>query len=83
MMTLENDAEYVGEWDELDRKDGKGILISADGSKYEGYWKEDKANGRGRLTYANGDVYEGEWKDDKAHGYGKYHNKATGSRYEG
>ena len=66
MMTLENGDEYEGEWDELNRKDGKGILISPDGSKYEGYWKEDKAYGRGRLYHANGDIYEGEFKDDKA-----------------
>ena len=56
MMTLENGDEYVGEWDELNKKNGKGIKTSRDGSKYEGYWKEDKANGRGRLTHANGDV---------------------------
>lgn len=38
----------------------------ADGSRYEGYWKQDKANGRGRLIHADGDVYEGDWKDDKS-----------------
>lgn len=25
LMTLDNGAEYEGEWDELGRKDGKGI----------------------------------------------------------
>ena len=25
MMTLDNGAEYEGEWDELGRKDGRGI----------------------------------------------------------
>lgn len=49
-------------------RDGEGIQTWADGSLYEGYWKNDKANGRGRLIHADGDVYEGEWKDDKAHG---------------
>ena len=40
----------------------------ADGSLYEGQWKNDKANGRGRLLHSDGDVYEGEWKDDKSNG---------------
>jgi len=39
-----------------------------DGSKYEGYWKNDMANGKGRLIHSDGDVYEGEWLNDKAHG---------------
>ena len=71
MITLENGARYEGEWDaNRDVRDGKGKQIWADGSLYEGYWRNDKANGRGRLIHADGDVYEGEWKDDKAHGYG-------------
>ena len=70
LVTLDNGAEYEGEWDEMARKDGRGVQIWVDGSLYEGYWKMDKANGRGRLIHADGDVYNGEWKDDKAHGYG-------------
>ena len=81
-MTLDNGAEYEGEWDEMGRKDGRGVQIWVDGSLYEGYWKADKANGRGRLIHADGDVYNGEWKDDKAHGFGKYHH-TDGARYEG
>lgn len=65
-----------------DVRDGKGIQIWLDGSRYEGYWKNNKANGRGRLIHADGDVYEGEWKDDKAHGEGIY-THVDGSRYEG
>lgn len=64
LMTLDNGKKYEGEWDELGRKDGEGILIWPDGSLYEGYWKADKAHGRGRLIHANGDVYTGDWRDD-------------------
>ena len=72
-MILENGAKYKGQWNANNNKrDGKGQQIWADGSLYEGLWKNDKANGLGRLIHADGDVYEGEWKDDKAHGYGKY-----------
>jgi hypothetical protein len=73
LITLENGARYEGEWNEsTNKRDGRGYQIWADGSLYEGYWKNDKANGKGRLIHADGDVYEGEWKDDKAHGYGMY-----------
>jgi hypothetical protein len=44
---------------DINTRDGMGIQIWPDGSKYEGYWKADKANGRGRLIHADGDVYEG------------------------
>ena len=49
-----------------DIREGRGIQIWLDGSRYEGYWKNNKANGKGRLIHADGDVYEGDWKDDKA-----------------
>lgn len=81
-MTLENGAEYEGEWSESGQKDGRGVQTWVDGSLYEGYWKADKANGRGRLIHADGDVYDGEWKDDKAHGFGEYRH-IDGARYEG
>lgn len=73
--TLENGARYEGEWDlQRNMRDGQGKQVWADGSLYEGYWRNDKANGRGRLIHADGDVYEGEWKDDKAHGFGRYYH---------
>ena len=55
---------YIGEFNEKKQREGKGIQIWNDGSKYEGYWKNDKANGRGRLIHSYGDVYEGEWFED-------------------
>lgn len=92
LIKLENGAMYEGEWAEeskkdktepfKERRDGRGYQIWADGSLYEGYWKNDKANGRGRLIHADGDVYEGEWKDDKAHGFGRYMH-TDGAQYEG
>lgn len=80
---LENGAKYKGEWNlDTNKRDGRGQQIWADGSLYEGMWKNDKANGLGRLIHADGDVYEGEWKDDKAHGFGKYMH-TDGAQYEG
>jgi hypothetical protein len=82
MIQLDNGARYFGEWNkETNRREGYGIQIWDDGSKYifassriryEGYWNNDKANGKGRLIHADGDVYVGDWVDDKAHGKGCY-----------
>lgn len=84
---LENGAKYKGQWviddkNKTKKRDGEGQQTWADGSLYEGMWKNDKANGLGRLIHADGDVYEGEWKDDKAHGFGKYMH-TDGAQYEG
>ena len=79
LITLDNGEQYEGEWDELGRKDGKGIQTFLDGSYFEGYWKEDKRIGQGRLIYDNGEVYiayyeenggiyEGQYRDGKKHG---------------
>ena len=73
LVVYENRAIYYGEWEKNGTKrHGRGIQVWTDGSRYEGYWKQDKANVRGKLTHSDGDIYEGEWLDDKAHGYGVY-----------
>ncbi len=58
------------------------MLLWPDGSKYEGYFKNNMAHGRGRLIHANGEVYEGEWLNDKANGYGA-HTHLDGATYTG
>ena len=83
MVTLENGAKYQGEWIKgTNIRQGKGVQIWSDGSKYEGWWRNNKANGKGRLIHADGDVFEGQWKNDKAHGTGKY-SHLDGAQYEG
>ena len=79
-VKLENGAIYIGEWNGKWERHGKGAQVWNDGSKYEGYWKNDKANGQGRLIH--GDVYVGEWVDDKAHGFGIY-THTDGAKYIG
>ena len=49
-------------------RQGRGVQIWQDGSKYEGFWESDKANGFGRLIHANGGMYQGYWHNDLAHG---------------
>ena len=59
-LMRENDAKYTGELNRMTQeREGKGVQIWSDGSRYEGFWLKDKANGRGRLIHADGDVYEG------------------------
>ena len=53
-------------------KDGKGVLISPDGDRYEGHFKNDIQNGRGIYKWSDGRVHEGQFKDGKPHGKGKY-----------
>jgi hypothetical protein len=80
-VQYDNKAIYYGEWNNDNFRHGRGILW-LEGSKYEGYWKNDKANVKGKLTHKNGDVYEGEWIDDKAEGFGIYTN-IDGAQYKG
>lgn len=78
-----NQILYQGEWDANNGlRHGKGTQIWPDGSRYDGYWRNDRANGPGRLIHADGDVYQGDWEDDKAHGWGQYMH-LDGSTYEG
>ncbi len=82
-VEYENSAIYYGEWEKTgNKRHGRGIQVWTDGSRYEGYWKEDKANVKGKLIHSDGDVYEGDWLDDKAHGYGVY-THIDGAKYEG
>ena len=62
-------AVYQGQWNPTTQeREGLGVQIWSDGSRYEGLWKNGMANGYGRLIHASGDVFEGDWLDDMANG---------------
>ena len=63
-------------------KDGLGILIWADGSKYQGQFVQGQMQGLGRMIQANGSVYQGQWKNGMANGRGVFID-SKGSTYEG
>ena len=46
-------------------------MTYADGTRYEGQFKEDK-HSRGIITYKNGDTYVGETEDGERNGHGTY-----------
>ena len=68
-------GHWTGEW--------------ADGTRYEGEYRDGKRHGRGTYTWPDGDRYEGQWRDGKRHGRGTLTWKGTGEyagregRYEG
>ena len=65
--------KYIGQWnEETNTKEGVGIMVTKEGSIYEGYWYNEKWNGKGRWIYNNGDFYEGDFEDDLYHGSGMY-----------
>ena len=78
-----NKELYYGEYNiEKNVKEGRGILVTRDGTKYYGYFRNNKKNIKGKLLHYEGDIYEGEWLDDKANGKGKYLH-IDGTTYDG
>ena len=57
-------------------------LLSENGDRYEGEWKNNKKHGIGVYKFSNCDVYEGEFKAGYKHGKGVY-RFASGEKYEG
>ena len=58
-------------------------MTYADGSVYEGSYKNNKRDGFGKFTDpADGTVYEGQWENGKRHGKGTQSN-AKGEIYQG
>lgn len=77
-LEYQDGSIYIGYVDPNWEREGYGIFLLTDGSKYEGTFRKNKMSGRGRLIGAKGDYYEGEFEDDKASGFGKYVNKDGG-----
>jgi hypothetical protein len=50
---------YYGYYNKFWEREGYGVLILQDGSKYQGFFRGNRMNGRGRLVGIGGDYYEG------------------------
>ena len=51
-VQFDNGIIYQGQWNVIEEtKDGRGVQVWPDGSKYEGYWRDNQANGQGRLIH--------------------------------
>ncbi len=52
-------------------KNGPGVLITVEGDRYEGVFKNSKLEGKGRWKSRHGDFYKGFFKNGKIDGKGK------------
>jgi hypothetical protein len=50
---------YYGYYNKFWEREGYGVYILPDGSKYQGFFKNNRMNGRGRLVGIDGDYFEG------------------------
>ena len=81
ILYTHNGDYYKGEFSE-GKKNGQGNIIYANGTKYEGTFKNDYHDGYGKLMQSNGEIYEGEWKKGKINGKGmRIHS--NGNKYIG
>ena len=55
---------YTGEVIDGNVKHGRGVLVSADGSRYEGNFENDLKSGHGVQDSENGCHYEGNFEND-------------------
>jgi hypothetical protein len=71
----EQESVYTGEF-KNDMRHGKGMLRWANGSCYNGYWRNDRRhNVTGKMSFKEGEVYDGHWEENMMHGYGTmWHN---------
>ncbi len=53
-----------------DCQNGTGVFAYADGSKYDGNFRQGELNGSGTWYFPNGDKYEGSFRDNYSHGNG-------------
>lgn len=67
---------------ECDTLNGSGACRYANGSRYEGDFRNGKRNGWGILTFSSGGRHNGEFRDGKRDGYG-VSTSADGSRFQG
>lgn len=73
---IEDDAvsgnKYIGMWQD-GKQHGAGILITMDGSYFEGIFANNILSGDGLAIFPNGSYYIGELSVDGANGNGSFH----------
>ena len=75
-------AEVTSSCTAGDCRNGRGNKTFADGSRYEGGFKNSTMDGHGKFFYVGGDEYEGDFKGGVMDGKGKYFF-SNGNSYEG
>eukprot|EP01012_Entosiphon_sulcatum_P022082 TRINITY_DN2699_c0_g1_i1.p1 TRINITY_DN2699_c0_g1~~TRINITY_DN2699_c0_g1_i1.p1 ORF type:complete len:197 (+),score=16.21 TRINITY_DN2699_c0_g1_i1:171-761(+) len=77
-----NRDEYVGDMTKDGLRHGKGTMRYANGTVYDGEWKEDKWEGQGKYIGTEYS-YEGEFSDNSFHGFGRMFWFRSRDSYEG
>lgn len=60
----------------------KVMIQYADGSTYDGEYKDGKRHGRGKMVFKDGSKYDGDWKADNFEGQGEF-TWPSGAVYNG
>ncbi|MFZ5987585.1 MAG: stalk domain-containing protein [Bacillota bacterium] len=63
---------YKGERNGSQLKNGLGICLWPDGTRYEGEWSYGDMHGKGTTYFPNGEIYEGHFWNSQRSGTGKY-----------
>ena len=64
-LQYEDGGEYTGHIDDNNKRHGKGQMVYADGSSYNGNFVNDLRDGNGSFEDAKGQKYYGGWSEDK------------------
>lgn len=71
--TYDDGSYYTGERDGKGRRHGNGLMVFANGDRYEGDWKKGDIEGEGTFTYATaGYSYTGHFKKGVVQGHGTF-----------
>lgn len=73
---------FYGQFEDGIPADGRGIMVFANGDRYDGEFKAGQRHGCGTFTFANGRQYMGQFEADQFHGIGVWELE-TGDRYIG
>ncbi|MBE7382890.1 MAG: pentapeptide repeat-containing protein [Leptolyngbya sp. SIO1E4] len=77
-----NETEFYGQFENGLPLDGRGIMLFANGDRYDGEFRIGQRNGCGTFTFSNGRQYMGEFRNDQFHGVGIWQLE-SGERYVG
>ncbi|SBT77174.1 phosphatidylinositol-4-phosphate 5-kinase, putative [Plasmodium ovale] len=72
MMYIDTGVIYIGEVNEINEKNGLGVVITPDQCIYIGELEEDKITGFGLYVHFSKSKYIGYWNKGKANGYGVF-----------
>lgn len=80
--TYASGTRFYGSLGDDGPADGSGLMVFANGDRYDGNFEDGLRSGCGTLTFADGQQYVGQFADDRFNGIGQWIGLA-GERYVG